>query len=760
MAGNAPFGAAGRRGAGRHSAVAALTAVLGLLAVPGGAASQTMPADLAFLPTCVQINSELAGHLRAAADALSRQRYDRGLEILKVLLETGDRSFYRCADDPRRFLSLPAAVNDILSTLGPEAIGEFRNRRETVAAALVAKASQTGDVPLLRRVVLEYYHTAAGAAATNRLGEVRFDRARFIEAADLWETLSGRPAAGGSRPMLLAKAAVAAHVGGMPRRAAQLLRTLQADHPDAAGTIAGREGNLAAYVADALRRMPVLAADRVPHVRDWASYAGSPGGIALMPSFDGPPKLRWCSPAKDNVRRAHAVAGIVGWLAISEDRTILQRFVAELDGGWPTLSIKDRSAPAGSVSPPPVVHPAVVGDLVLLREYEFVKAFDLRTGKLRWSTLKAPLSLQRDWFKLYGQWGALMGDTGRQILTVDGDRAYTVCKYFHYLPKPPRTAQMIRQGTYDRDTSALVALSLRDDGRIIWEIGNSDGDREEVAQGRFLAPPTCWAGRLYTLLSYEEAYYTVCIDPDTRRTCWLTELGPTPGPGLRYGGAWRYAAQRVVYAGTPPAVADGAVYAATNAGMVAALDADSGYPMWAHEYPTRGHAVLNTAAFMHSMQAVKDRLPFFPPNPVITDGRRVICLPADAESVIALKATTGRLLWEVARLGREDLTALDAEHVLLSGPGLIVIRSRDGRIIARTKGVDDVRGRPAVTPDAVYASGRGRIVRLDRKTWRVTAYEIPADKALLGRLISTGDKLIAANLSGVCVYDVTPAASD
>ena len=757
MAGDAPLGAAGRRRSIRRPVAVLLAALPGLVAAPGGAAAQTMPADLAFLPTCVQVNGELAGHLRTAADALSRGRYERGLEILKVLLETGDRSFYRCADEPRRFLSLPAAVNEILSALGPEAIREFRSQRETVAAALADKAAQTGDVALLKRVVLEYYHTAAGAAAMNRLGEVRFDRARFIEAADLWEALSARPAAGESRAMLLAKAAVAAHVGGMPGRAARLLQTLQADYPDAAGTVAGQQRKLAAYVAEALRRMPVLADDRVPRVRDWASYAGSPGGIALMPSFDGAPRLRWCSPAKDNVRRAHAVAGIVGWLAISEDRTILQRFVAELDGGWPALSIKDRYAPAGSVSPPPVVHPAVVGDLVLCREYEFVKAFDLRTGKLRWSTLKAPLSLQRDWFKLYGQWGALMGDTGRQILTVDGDRAYTVCKYFHYLPKPPRTAQMIRQGTYDRDTSALVALSLGDGGRIVWEVGNSDGDREEVAQGRFLAPPTCRAGRLFTLLSYEEAYYAVCIDPDSRRTCWLTELGPTPGPGLRYGGAWRYAAQRVVYAGTPPSVADGAVYAATNAGMVAALDADSGCPIWAHEYPTRGHAVLNTAAFMHRMQAVKDRLPFYPPNPVITDGRRVICLPADADSAIALNATTGRLCWEVARLGREDLTALDAEHVLLSGPGLIVIRSRDGRVIARPKGVDDVRGRPAVTLEAVYASGRGRIVRLDRKTWHVTAYKVPAEKALLGRLISTGDKLIAANLSGVCVYDVTPA---
>jgi len=64
----------------------------------------------------------------------------------------------------------------------------------------------------------------------------------------------------------------------------------------------------------------------------------------------------------------------------------------------------------------------------------------------------------------------------------------------------------------------------------------------------------------------------------------------------------------------------------------------------------------------------------------------------------------------------------------------------------------EIVGRPAVGAKTVVASGNGKLFRLDLKDLTVSTSDLISPDALLGNLVCTDGKLIAANAAGVCVY--------
>ena len=652
---------------------------------------------------------------------------------------------------------------------------------------------------LLRRVVEEFRHTRHGPAALDRLAALEFDRGDFLPAARGWQEAADDPSEGATaapfaavavrtttaangaavapigsraaqaeppvRAMRLTKAALAWRLAGDTERAAAALAALKRDFPTAEGPIAGRREGLAAFVERALAA-PVPAPATRPSSGDaWPSLAGSPDGLAAGAACDAAMFPLWRQP-QDAARREAMIRGLLNAPAATpgqsegtRGRTVDLRM--DLRDGHVRVSALWPGMPRALLTLAAVTHPIVVGDLVLCREFDEVMAYDATTGRPAWQTSGLPLTRAATGNVSFGypfhQLAPLAGDIGRYTLTAGGGCVFAVHGF------PSTSAHMARVfGGGQRDAkrpgdgSGLAAVSLAGQGKILWRVGLGDGDSEVVREGKFLTAPTYADGRLYAVVLYLHAYHAVCLDARTGATLWETAFGQEPSR-FGEGGPWNSPmyAFLVTERGSPPAVADGAVFVTSNAGLVSALAADTGRPLWTYQYASiyADAAGAPGGRVARLFQGdTRQAGPLFPINPVLAARGRVLCLPADSDAVLALAAGDGSLLWKAPRQDQHDLTGLDADRVLLSGKDFLVLRAADGSTLKSLKDVGPILGRPAVAGGAIVASGRGEFVRVDLGDYAVRRHPVVDDEPCLGALVAAGGRLIAANAAGVCAY--------
>src|SRR5215468_2011522 len=99
------------------------------------------------------------------------------------------------------------------------------------ARADLVQAKQAGDRQLLALVSQRYFHTAAGAEATDLLGTYRLDRGDFRMAALFFERLLSHHLAEKLSPMTLYKAALAFRCTGDQAKADGVWKQLTKKDP-------------------------------------------------------------------------------------------------------------------------------------------------------------------------------------------------------------------------------------------------------------------------------------------------------------------------------------------------------------------------------------------------------------------------------------------------------------------------------------------------------------------------------------------------
>ena len=121
----------------------------------------------------------------------------------------------------------------------------------------------------------------------------------------------------------------------------------------------------------------------------------------------------------------------------------------------------------------------------------------------------------------------------------------------------------------------------------------------------------------------------------------------------------------------------GTLYYNTNLGAVAAIAARDGRLEWATVYPRAKKAAPDgqdrrTAHFYRDL------------NPCIYYRGILLAAPADSESILALDAGSGELIWE-SHLPEDavHLLGVGAGNLLASGDGLWWIDARRGKIVKR-----------------------------------------------------------------------------
>lgn len=227
------------RGIGWRRAVAALApvllAALAMLAA-GAQRSASEPAGA----------QELEEWL-AQADRLARDgRVAEAVQAYQALLMRAESVVP--GDVAGQSPSFSRVVGGRIGQLDPQAMRLYRALYDPQAEAIFRPAVAELDRAALTRVVAHYFHTSVGDRALDVLAGMQFDQARYAEAARAWQRVLDRTSPPSlARPLLLAKAAVAWHLAGVPRLRDGRLVELAEKFPDASAVLAGREQNVLAF---------------------------------------------------------------------------------------------------------------------------------------------------------------------------------------------------------------------------------------------------------------------------------------------------------------------------------------------------------------------------------------------------------------------------------------------------------------------------------------------------------------------------------
>jgi outer membrane protein assembly factor BamB len=730
-----------------------------LLAAAGVVRGQPQPPEPATGPSSV-IDEEARGVLLVNTDretneilkqaeaAIGHQDWEKAIELLHSLVVSDKRAFVRLVGERGRYASARQAAHRLLGAMSSEALGQYCRQYDGPAGKLFDEAQRIGDESLLRRVADEFFHTRYGEKALNLLGANAFDQGAYLAAGQLWERIAREHRSGKiDRPTLLAKAAVAYRLGGEQARSDRLVATLKNECPDAVTVVGGQRTPIATFIQKAMAA-PIRASVRAPLAADWTSPAGNGSSTAAMSDLAARMFPLWTWP--DELPARLGLARTITGLASLELTTV----GLAVDGGRISATVQVPGMLKRTFALPCLVHPVVLkpgqafpGGLIVARLDDAVVAWELTTGREIWRTVGLPMYRQ---VAARGQASnpflMLAGDMGRYSVWAGEGKVFAVGRFQQINPATYRKYGLGNQV----DSSSLAALSLAD-GRTLWEVGNGKGNTETLKAAKFLGAPAYDDGRLFVLAKYGNGYSVLCLDAQSGEQMWETAIGPIATAASETG-SWQvaYTTELLTERASPIAVSNGRLYFTTNAGLVVCLSTATGQPQWAHQYDSAvSGSPLDEYARPVADRAymlVSARRPLRPQNPLIVSAGRVLCLPADSESVLALSAQDGTLLWQKDRDGQENLTSLDDDRLLASGPDLVVLRNRDGELLKKADA--DVMGTPAASPGAVLASAQGKVLRLGLKDYELSEMAMP-DDVLLGRLIAVDGKLISATAAGI-----------
>ncbi len=240
-------------------------------------------------------------------------------------------------------------------------------------------------------------------------------------------------------------------------------------------------------------------------------------------------------------------------------------------------------------------------------------------------------------------------------------------------------------------------------------------------------------GDLAFVASDAGSLHALDIPTGTQRWTFASEAGPMTGPavvdGLVYvvqgdgivvaidaaSGRQRWAASSTMSSPTTATVGGGLVYLGSADGLLLALDAASGAERWRY-VPAGGGSIS---------------------SPAYHDG--FVYAGSSSEGVVALRADTGTLVWDLATGDEEPGTAVvsgGTVYVGIVGESAGRLRAIDARSGALRWTTDESFQSPAVWDGVVYAVGPGRLAafRADDGTqlWRVALPAASGPPAVAG----------------------------
>lgn len=718
--------------------------------------------------------NEQREQLRRAASFLADKQYDEAVETLRRVLESPGTKLIRAVpgdnvpNEFSRYVSLKEYGHLHLAALkksAPEALDLYRSRVDPLAERWFKQGVAERDERLLARIVDQLFNSTFGDDALYRLGEFALERGEYAKARECWERLSPLlrspakdkllPGAAAGRPLWLALRGVkldeqwpdverfftqtAAPVGllvypdtdlnladvrarlvlvsileGSQERARLELELLKKLHAGAEGHVGGRTGKYADLLAEILSEAAAWTPVKAP--ADWRTFGGTQerGQVSRFePDVRGKPLWSVELP------RLTADREQIGFGR--------QRIAEEFDG---LLSYH-----------PLLVHDPKAGDVVLLAEPGYVKAFSIATGQPAWPGAEEPGAI----FPTSKREGdvADSGDFPRRRPYVGVPRFTLTSHHTKLFARlgSPITAFKDENGRL-KQPGNIVGLDLATQ-RKLFEI-EPDG-----ANWAFEGPPVTDGSRLYVAMRRSENTsarsdaHLACFDAQTAELRWRRWICGANTPSK---GQWDELTHTLL------SLQDGVLYFNTNLGAVAAVTAEDGAVKWVARYPRapfRSHDLdRNDVHFFRDL------------TPCLIHDGLAICAPADCDRIFALDAATGQTVWETGKQRGADavhLLGVGGGNVLASGDYLYWIDINSGTIVGqfpqpRSGGPGFARadppgfGRGILAGDNVYWPTREKIFVFRQQTTKTEKgwSPIPVREIELTHRGVTGGNLLMA----------------
>ncbi|MBL9124119.1 MAG: PQQ-like beta-propeller repeat protein [Planctomycetaceae bacterium] len=631
-------------------------------------------------------------HLEQVKAYLAAQQWDEAIDVLRTVAERyGDKLVPR--PRPADAAAAPAGIVPYsnlrdycqwrLAALPAEALVKYRQLVDEQAEAGYRGAIAARDRGALERLVEIYFCSSWGDDALLAWGDLALEAGDFAAARSAWQRIHPpavlEPTAAPTAVRRLTypdsdlpPADVAARLILVSilepdlDRAQGELSNFTRLYPNSTGQLGGREVQYAGMLTS------LLAASREwpkpTESDDWPTFAGA--------------------ASRNRVVNREVDIGAVTWRAklkpVTADEGLLDynRRLGPFPDDRPRKSRIFLS-----------YHPLLVDELLLVNTQEQILAFDRRTGKPAWNG-QSEVIFREENDQFAGPQSRLLGlGAPRFTMTAVNRRLYARLGS----PVTIYGNEMQRRG----GPGYLVCLDLAAEGRLVWKIfpefAPDDG------KWTFEGAPLCDGEFVYVAVRHSDVRpqaHVACYEADSGRLRWIRYLcaAETPGGGQKD----ESTSNLLTLAGTR-------LYANTNLGAVAALDARDGQIEWLTSYrvPQVGDLGQPLPHFQRDL------------NPCVYYRGMLFVAPSDSESIYAFDAGSGDLIWESPHAGSaQQLLGVGSGNLIAAGDRLYWINVASGKLVQRWPDGPNPKGygRGLLVGDQIVWPTREEIYLLSQQT--------------------------------------------
>ena len=436
------------------------------------------------------------------------------------------------------------------------------------------------------------------------------------------------------------------------------------------------------------------------------------------------------------------------------------------------LEIVEQKQRDQGIRPIPMIRPMIVGQQVIVRTLDEIKAFDLNTGHPMWAIANTEFqligkrgfennafqSVVTDWVQRRGQ-----ADSIFNRMSTDGSRLFAV-------QEPDRSSELridreFPKGRFRGPSFNKLCCYSTQSGELEWEVGATPSESEVPLTGFFFQGcPLLLDGQLYVVAQHDTDLLLLVLEPEKGTLVWSMTIGTAPLPveeDLQH--------SRIA---CPIVWSDGLLLCPTGSGIVAAIDPFLRSIVWGYRYTATtvstndligrpglpgssiGHEhwweswrepfvkVINAPQISTSNQQQTEA--FGPPESSI-----LVFASPESEELHAIRLPDGKPLWQAPRNGGLLVAGLANDMVIVVEGD--AVRAHDlytGHVQWRTV-VTEVSGPAALVGSALLVPDRfGGMTFLAVNDGKVLS-ESSSSEPPLGGIAETDRGWISASRQGV-----------
>ncbi|MBL4885660.1 MAG: PQQ-binding-like beta-propeller repeat protein [Planctomycetaceae bacterium] len=586
--------------------------------------------------------------LYSARTRIKLKQYPEALEVLQKILDLTEESIIQESDGQYR--SIHWVSQQEIAKLPSQAQQYYKKTYGPLAQRMLDDAYGQSDFSGIRNVARRYFHTQAGYEAANHIASYHLDQGEFAVASQWYKRLDSTTAQFVSDPLWKLK------VGEVYRQCAL-------GENESAPLTENQQKELQ-------RRLPGHSIEEFR--KQWHK---------LSLAFN-PPLTNWLFPG-GSARRSAPVEGtapllLSDWQHKMAENSQIVRQINQL-----VEDLKISNIPAI-----PMMQPITIGDRVVIRTLDGLKAIDAQSGTVLWESREkvspamllagVPATSQNSsnfginfqirrgivgnangaFINRYpgGQaeqrpvTNLLMRNSVHGTLSSEGKHVFVIERNAVLSRTQPgqyySNFSLSRNDAYHRDWSSnrLTAYDL-ETGKLAWHIGGPSLNEPidpPLAGTFFFGPPLTDNGELFVIGERENALRVYCLQPENGKVLWSQLLAYTDAP------IDRDLARR--WGATQLAFSEGVLVCPTHVGLLVGIDRQSHEILWMSRYtkkqktPSSQPIRQRGGGFVISHPgSLKSR--WFATPPMIC-GQTIIYAPLEEPTLIGFRLADGKQRWK------------------------------------------------------------------------------------------------------------------